>query len=290
MNLSQESIGIIGVGFMGGSLVRALLALPVPPAVIGLESRPEYQEILQTWPGLTLATNLDDLARNSSIIVLATGIGAMPAVMDQLAPHLSAGQVVTDLGSIKGAVLSAAKQSLPSEIAFVPAHPIAGDTACGPAHARKGLFKDHWCIICPSKDEGANTRVRNLWESVGMKVAEMTAEQHDATLALTSHLPHVLSFAAMLAARDREQELGTEMTPYSAGSFRDLVRVAGSNPEIWPDILIGNKDALLDTLRALQVRIDEQVGFLEAGDDQGYAAFIRESERQYSRWKASTKP
>ena len=163
---------------------------------------------------------------------------------------MTSGAIITDVGSVKKSVLNSVLPLLPPDIHFVPAHPIAGTEKSGPESGYETLFQGHWCILTPTKNTNkeAILKVSKLWESAGMEVAEMDAQYHDLVLAITSHIPHLVAYSIVGTVSELEDHLKTEVMKYSAGGFRDFTRIAGSDPIMWRDIFIDNKEAVLEML------------------------------------------
>jgi prephenate dehydrogenase len=188
--------------------------------------------------------------RDADLVLLATPVGQMADLMARIAPHLGAHTLITDGGSTKGDVVAAARDNMGGRVAqFVPAHPIAGAEKSGAAAAQADLYQGKKVVLTPLSENSAESvaRVRRAWELCGAVVSELTPEQHDAVFAAVSHLPHLLSYALVhdLARRENRELL----LSFAAGGFRDFTRIAASNPEMWRDICLANRDALLDELR-----------------------------------------
>jgi len=240
-----DCLGVVGVGLIGGSFALSLKAAGGVGRVLGF-SRTEATLRAALALGVIdeAATDLSALAR-CDVVLLATPVGQLPAVMEALARHLAPGAVVTDGGSTKRDVIACARAALGAALPrFVPAHPIAGAETSGPAAARAGLFAARPVVLTPvaETDAGALARVRALWQTTGARVLSMDAEAHDRALAATSHLPHVLAFAMMNAVAAREH--ADAMLELTGGGFRDFTRIAASSPEMWRDICLSNRDLL----------------------------------------------
>jgi cyclohexadieny/prephenate dehydrogenase len=187
----------------------------------------------------------------ADLVVLGTPVGAMEAVGAAIAPHLAPGAIVTDVGSVKMAVIRDVEPSLPEGVHFVPGHPIAGTEFSGPAAGFAELFAGRWCILTPQAhtDATATARVRALWEGVGSTVEEMDPHHHDRVLAVTSHLPHLIAYTIVGTANDMEGVMEQEVIKFSASGFRDFTRIAASDPIMWRDIFLNNKEAVLELLQ-----------------------------------------
>ena len=256
-----ERMCIIGVGLIGGSLARALREAGVCREVVGSGRNPVH---LQQAVDLGVIDRFDtDPARavaGADMVLVAVPLGAMESVFESIRDHLAENAVLTDVGSAKGSVIEAAQRAfgaLPGN--FVPGHPIAGTEQSGVGASFAGLYRDRRVILTPADttDPVATARVRAMWEAAGAYVTEMTAVHHDAVLAATSHLPHVLAYTLVDSlARLGDQD---EIFEYAAGGFRDFTRIASSDPVMWRDICLANGDAIelliehfIEDLRALK--------------------------------------
>jgi prephenate dehydrogenase len=256
-----ERLCIIGVGLIGGSLARALREAGVCREVVGSGRNPVH---LQQAVDLGVIDRFDtDPARavaGADMVLVAVPLGAMESVFESIRDHLAENAVLTDAGSAKGSVIEAAQRAfgvLPGN--FVPGHPIAGTEQSGVGASFAGLYRDRRVILTPANttDPVATARVRAMWEAAGAYVTEMTAVHHDAVLAATSHLPHVLAYTLVDSlARLGDQD---EIFEYAAGGFRDFTRIASSDPVMWRDICLANGDAIelliehfIEDLRALK--------------------------------------
>ena len=259
---------LVGVGLMGGSLAAALKQRHAVGEVVGLAREPgELARALELGLVDREETDPATALAGADAVVVATPVGAAEAVFRRIAPHLPAGVLVTDVGSTKGSVLAAARSAfgeLPPSL--VPAHPIAGTEASGPAAADPALFQGRRVILTPApeSDSGAVAAARMLWEAVGAEVVEMAAEHHDEVLAATSHLPHLLAYALVdsLARRDDNDEI----FDFAAGGFRDFTRIASSDPVMWHDICRANRDALLPALAGFRAELQRLETAVAEGD------------------------
>ncbi len=177
-------------------------------------------------------------------------VGAFAAVAEAIAPALKPGAIVTDVGSVKRSVISQMQPLLPKDVHFVPAHPVAGTEQSGPEAGFAELFDNRWCILTPpaGTDRQAVARVQAFWEALGMHVEIMDAEHHDLVLAITSHIPHLIAYNIVATASDIGEVTRTEVMKYAAGGFRDFTRIAASDPTMWRDVFLHNKDAVLEML------------------------------------------
>ena len=245
-----KKIVVFGVGLIGGSFALALRKAEAVGEVVGFgRSTATLEQAKQL--GIIDRIGSDETAevRDADIVLLATPVGQMADIMARIAPHLGSHTLVTDGGSTKGDVVAAVRANMGDKIAqFIPAHPIAGAEKSGAAAAMPDLYVGKKVVLTPLPENTQDSvaRVRNAWELCGAVVSELTAEQHDAVFAAVSHLPHLLSFALVhdLAQRDNRDLL----LSFAASGFRDFTRIAASSPEMWRDICLANRDALLDEL------------------------------------------
>jgi prephenate dehydrogenase len=263
-----ERLCIVGVGLIGGSLAKDLRRLGLVGEVVGCSRKRENLErarelgIVDTYdvdPAMAVA--------GADMVVLAVPLGAMADVLGAMAPGLGDGAVLTDVGSAKASVLDAARSAfgaMPGN--FVPAHPIAGTEHSGVEAALDGLFEGRRVILTPVAETlpGAVTRVREMWQAVGAEVLEMDPAHHDEVLAATSHLPHMLAYTLVDMLGSMEERV--EMFRYAAGGFRDFTRIASSDPQMWHDICIANRNALVNALEHFQGDLGAALDAIRDGD------------------------
>lgn len=263
-----DKLVIIGVGLIGGSFALALREAGVVREVVGVgRSAGNLEEALRLGVIDRIATDAATAVLDADLVVLAVPVGQMAAVMASIAPHLPARTIVTDAGSTKCDVAALARQYLPGHLArFVPAHPIAGAEKSGAAAASAELYRRRNVVVTPlpETDPAAVRTVSALWQSCGATVREMTPQTHDEVFAAVSHLPHLLAFALVedIASRSNSEELFS----YAASGFRDFTRIAGSSPEMWRDICLANRTALLKELEVYQAQLDRLRAMLEQAD------------------------
>ncbi len=243
-------LAIIGVGLIGGSLALSLKAKGAVNEVIGYSrSDDARQEALALGIIDKAAESIVEAVADADVIFVAVPMGAMASVFSDMSEHVRADAIITDGGSAKAQVVSAARAALGDKLKqFVPGHPIAGTEKSGPAAAFATLYENHRIVLTPvsETDPAATAKIKMMWQLTGAEVFEMDVEHHDTVLAATSHLPHVLAFnlVGMLAQRDDCDEV----LRYAAGGFRDFSRIASSDAVMWRDICLGNKQAILDLL------------------------------------------
>ena len=244
---------VIGPGLIGASMARALRKAGVAKSIIGFDRDPAIAARAKEIGVVDdVAPDLAAAAKDADLIVIATPVGAIAELCAGINNHASTGALIIDVGSVKGAVAEAAS-TLRDDIQFVPCHPVAGTEQSGPDAGFAELFDDRWCIITPldRQDDAYKSAVekaKTLWERIGAHVEFMDAAHHDLALAVTSHLPHLIAFTLVGAADDVESVAQAEVVKYSAGGFRDFTRIAASDPVMWRDVFLKNKDAVLEVL------------------------------------------
>src|SRR5688572_9393202 len=188
--------------------------------------------------------------KNADLVILCTPLGAYGKVVEEIGPHLKPGSTLTDVGSVKGAVVRDVGPLMPAGVHFIPGHPVAGTEHSGPESGFAELFTNRWCILTPLPDSDAQAvaRLEKFWRACGSNVERMSPEHHDVVLAITSHLPHLIAYNIVATAADIEEVTNSEVIKFSAGGFRDFTRIAASDPIMWRDVFLNNKDAVLETL------------------------------------------
>ncbi len=243
-------VSIIGLGLIGSSIARAVR---VHMPTVRLTGHDADAGVRGTVERLQLCDDIADTAgaavTDADLVILCVPVGAVGSVAREIADELPAEAVVSDVGSSKAGVAAALREALPGR-AIVPAHPVAGTENSGPEAGFATIFHGRWCILTPVEESGAATpRVRAFWEMLGAEVEEMTPEHHDLVLAVTSHLPHLIAYTIVGTASDLEEVTRSEVIKYSAGGFRDFTRIAASDPTMWRDVFLANKDAVLEMLQ-----------------------------------------
>jgi prephenate dehydrogenase len=283
---SFKKVVVFGTGLIGGSFALALRKAGAVSEVVGFGRSAATLEQAQRL-GIIDRIGADEAAevRDADLVLLATPVGQMADIMARIAPHLGSHTLVTDGGSTKGDVVAAARANLGGGISqFVPAHPIAGAEKSGAAAALAELYQGKKVVLTPLPENSKESvaRVRRAWELCGAVVSELTAEQHDAVFAAVSHLPHLLSFALVhdLAQRgDRDLLLS-----FAASGFRDFTRIAASSPEMWRDICLANRDALLCELEKYTAELNLLSQALELRDADTLEAVFSEARKVRSNW------
>jgi len=249
--INFERIAIIGIGLIGSSVARAIVRADSSVTLVMADTN---EAVLAEARSLNLANEYTaspaEAVGDADLIILAVPVGAMAAVGGEIAPFLKAGAIVTDVGSVKASVLKALQPLLPDTVHLIPGHPVSGTEESGPGAGFASLFDDRWCILTPPQgcDEAALERLSSFWEALGSRVEVMTGEHHDRVLAITSHVPHLIAYNIVGTASDLEEVTRSEVIKYSAGGFRDFTRIAASDPTMWRDVFLNNKDAVLEML------------------------------------------
>ena len=276
-----KRVAVIGPGLIGASLALALREAKAAGEVIGFDQDKDVAARAETIGVIDKAA--PDFAAGvaeADLIILATPVGAIKPLCALLDAHAPKGALVIDVGSIKGAVAEAAA-GLREDILFVPCHPVSGTEQSGPEAGFASLFQDRWCIITPLAREDAPykaavEKAAALWSAAGANVEVMDAAHHDLALAVTSHLPHLIAFTLVGAADDIEAVNQGEIVKYSAGGFRDFTRIAASDPVMWRDVFLGNKEAVLEALGRFSEELTMLQRAIRWGDgDTLYKTFAR---------------
>ncbi len=297
-----ERVALIGLGLIASSMFWAIKRSGLAGEVTGFARSVETRETARRI-GLCdrVCDTVVEAVQDADLVVLCVPVGVMGQVAAEIAPHLKAGATVSDVGSVKASVIEAVQPHLPEDVHFVPAHPIAGTEHSGPESGFAELYDNRWCLLVPVEgtDPAATERLRSLWEGMGANVDEMEADHHDLVLAVTSHAPHLIAYTMVGVADDLRRVTDSEVIKYSAAGFRDFTRIAASDPTMWRDVFLTNKEATLEILgrfteelfalqRAIRTGDGEHLhdyftrtrairrGIIEAGQDTAAPNFGRE--------------
>jgi cyclohexadieny/prephenate dehydrogenase len=246
-------VAILGLGLIGASIARGLRQKGLARVIAGYDAddaaRGEAERL-----GLVdkMASSAAAAVAGAELVILSVPVRAMGSLAGEISGALAAGQIVTDVGSVKGSVLAQVAPHMPDGVHFIPGHPVAGTEQSGPGAGFAELFEDRWVILTPPQgaDEDAVLRLTAFWQGLGSQVTSMDAEHHDMVLSITSHIPHLIAYNLVATAHDLEQVTEREVIKFSAGGFRDFTRIASSDPTMWRDVFLANRDAVLDTLGA----------------------------------------
>ncbi|TRZ94380.1 MAG: prephenate dehydrogenase/arogenate dehydrogenase family protein [Rhodocyclaceae bacterium] len=281
-----DKIVVCGVGLIGGSFALAQKSMLATRRVVGMgRTRAPLEQALQLGVIDRIATDWGDALDGADLVLLGMPVGQMPAVMAALAPHLGPRTLVTDGGSTKSDVVTAARATMGKKIAqFIPGHPIAGAEKSGVGAATADLYRGKRVVLTPLAENTPESvaRVRSAWESCGANVSLLASEEHDRVFAAVSHLPHLLAFALVhdLASRENADQLFS----FAAGGFRDFTRIASSHPEMWRDICVANRQALLPELDAYMVELMRTRVLLAGGDAVGLEAMFDTARTRRDAW------
>jgi cyclohexadieny/prephenate dehydrogenase len=247
-----DRLALIGIGLIGSSIARGVREWGLAKEVVVQSRRAETvatAERLQLGDRYT--TSAAEAVEGADLVIVSIPVGACEAVAREIAPALKAGAIVSDAGSVKAAVIRQMRPHLPRGVHFVPAHPVAGTEYSGPEAGFAALFQNRFCILTPpaGTDEEAVARVRMFWEGLGSRVEVMaSAEHHDMVLAITSHVPHLIAYNIVGTAAHLEAVTESEVMKFAAGGFRDFTRIAASDPTMWRDVFLNNREAVLEML------------------------------------------
>ena len=251
MTQLYDRVALIGLGLIASSMAHAIKRAGLAGEVVGYARSQETRDIARKI-GLCdhIYETVTEAVQGSDLVVLCVPVGAMESVAIEIAPVLKKGAVVSDVGSVKRAVIEAVAHHLPEGVHFVPAHPLAGTEHSGPTSGFAELFEERWCILVPDlcDDEAVIERLEDLWRGMGSHVDRMDADHHDLVLAVTSHTPHLIAYTMVGVADDLRRVTDSEVIKYSAAGFRDFTRIAASDPTMWRDVFLNNKEATLEIL------------------------------------------
>ena len=247
-----DRVALIGIGLIGSSLARVIRAQDLA-GHIAVAARTQSSLDAAVELGLADSVSLDAAvaAEGADLVVVCSPIGTYDAIGAAISGALKAGAIVTDVGSVKQAAVRDLGPHIPDGVHFVPAHPVAGTEHSGPRSGFAELFDGRWCILTPppGTDEAAIEAVAELWRRAGSSIEMMDAGHHDQVMAMTSHLPHLIAYTIVGTASDLEDSLMNEVIKFSAGGFRDFTRIAGSDPVMWRDVFLNNREAVLEMLQ-----------------------------------------
>lgn len=287
-SIQFENVLIIGVGLIGGSLGLALKKNQLVNKVMGVGRSQSNLEDAIRIGAIDEAVSLEVGVPQADLIVICVPVAQTEKILREIHPHLKPSALITDVGSTKMDVIEAAKNALLDDVVqFVPAHPIAGSAQHGAIAAKAGLFENRQVIICPLQENGAARveQMTRLWKSVGANLFTMSAIQHDAVFAAVSHLPHVLSYALMLQVANAE-DAPTKFRHAGAG-FRDFTRIAASSPEMWRDICMANREAILKELDSYMAVVSHLQTLIKDKDAQSLEKLFAKASDSRNKWELS---
>jgi cyclohexadieny/prephenate dehydrogenase len=277
-----RKVALLGVGLIGSSLAHAMRRADLAGHIAGYAKRPETRQRAQAAGFAdSLHGELAPAVRGADLVVLCTPVGTFAEIAAEMGPHLEAGAIVTDVGSVKTAVIRDVGPHVPSGVHFIPGHPIAGTEQSGPEAGFAELFDGRWCILTPppGTDAAALETLKQFWRRCGSEVEVMDAKHHDLVLAITSHVPHLIAYNIVGTAADLETVTESEVIKYSAGGFRDFTRIAASDPTMWRDVFLNNREAVLEMLGRFNEDLSALARAIRWGDgDALYNLFKRTRE------------
>jgi cyclohexadieny/prephenate dehydrogenase len=256
-----ERLALVGLGLIGSSIARAARHLKLARTIAATDID---EAVLQRIRELGLADvatrDVADAVAGADLVILCVPVGTYGAIAEAMRHVLAPGTIVSDVGSVKTSVVAQVAPHLPEGVHFVPAHPVAGTEYSGPDAGFATLFLNRWCILTPPEDADSEAveRVQALWSAMGSDVEIMTPQHHDLVLAITSHVPHLIAYNIVGTAADLETVTQSEVIKFSAGGFRDFTRIAASDPTMWRDVFLHNREAVLEML----ARLNEDIAYL----------------------------
>jgi cyclohexadieny/prephenate dehydrogenase len=262
MSQMFERIALIGIGLIGSSIAHAARRGKLAGSIVGSARSAETRKVAKDIGVVDEAFDTAaEAVKGADLVIICTPVGAYGQVAREIKPALRPGAIVTDVGSVKMAVVRDVAPHIPAGVHFIPGHPIAGTEESGPRSGFAELFDDRWHILTPLKDSDATMvdKLEAFWKALGSKVDRMDPAHHDMVLAITSHLPHLIAYTTVATASDLEEVTDSEVIKYSASGFRDFTRIAASDPTMWRDIFLSNKEAVLEMLG----RFSEELSVLQ---------------------------
>jgi len=279
MSVIYDRVALIGLGLIASSMAHAIRRAGAAREIAGY-ARTEATRATAREIGLCdrVCDSAAEACAGADLVVLCVPVGAMGDVAAEIAPALRPGATVSDVGSVKSAVIAAVAPHLPEGVHFVPAHPLAGTEQSGPRAGFAGLFDNRWCLIVPQEgsDRAAVARLESFWQALGSHTDEMEAAHHDLVLAVTSHAPHLIAYTMVGVADDLRRVTDSEIIKYSAAGFRDFTRIAASDPIMWRDVFLNNREATLEILGRFTEELFALQRAIRTGDgDMLHAYFSR---------------
>jgi cyclohexadieny/prephenate dehydrogenase len=267
-----DRLSIIGLGLIGSSIARVAHQRKLARAILAYDSSPDVRRrVAELGFADKIAETAEAAVRDADLVILCVPVGAIGEVARAIAPHLRSGAILSDVGSVKESVIADAAPALPKGVHFVPAHPVAGTEQSGPDAGFASLFRHRWCILTPpaGTDPKAVEKLAAFWTAAGASVEIMTPAHHDLVLAITSHVPHLIAYNIVGTAEHLEQVTQSEVIKYSAGGFRDFTRIAASDPTMWRDVFLNNKEAVLEMLGRFTEDLAALQRMIRYGDGKG---------------------
>ena len=274
-----ERLAIIGCGLIGSSLARIARRQNLAGVIVATDISETARAAIDSL-GLAdrVAASAGEAVVDADLVIVCAPVGAAAAIAAEIGPNLRPGAIVSDVGSVKAAVVTAMAAHLPDHAQFIPAHPVAGTEQSGPQAGFATLFAGRWCILTPPPDvdPAALEKLATFWTEAGSRVEIMEPQHHDLVLAITSHVPHLIAYNIVGTADDLQQVTQSEVIKFSAGGFRDFTRIAASDPTMWRDVFLNNKDAVLEILGRFTEDLTALQRMIRWGDGEGlYKLFDR---------------
>jgi cyclohexadieny/prephenate dehydrogenase len=274
-----DKLAIIGVGLIGSSIARAARAQGVVRSIVAsAHSAKTRKRVVELGLADKVTETNAEAVEGADLVIVCVPVGVCGHVAEEIGPHLKPGAIVSDVGSVKGSIVRDMGPHLPNTVHFVPAHPVAGTEHSGPDAGFAELFEGRWCILTPpaGTDPQAVERLAAFWSRLGANVETMTPDHHDLVLAITSHLPHLIAYTIVGTADELESVTRSEVLKFSAGGFRDFTRIAASDPIMWRDIFLANKEGVLEMLGRFNEDISALTKAIRRGDGEAlYEQFTR---------------
>jgi len=264
-----DRLALIGVGLIGGSIARAAREYgAVREIVATARSEATRKRVVELGIADRVVATNAEAAKDADLVIVCIPVGASGPVAQEIAASLKPGAIVSDVGSVKSAVLKDMAPHIPKGVHLIPAHPVAGTESSGPDSGFAELFVNRWCILTPPEgaDSAAVEKLSAFWSALGANVEVMTAEHHDMVLAITSHLPHLIAYTIVGTAEEFSTVSRSEVLKFSAGGFRDFTRIAASDPTMWRDVFLHNKDAVLEMLAQFSEDLAKLTRAMRRGD------------------------
>lgn len=268
MSQIYDRVALLGLGLIASSMYWAIQREGLAGEVTGF-ARSEQTRTTAREIGLCdrICDTVEEAVKDADLVVLCVPVGAMGSLAQQIGPVLKPGATVSDVGSVKCAVIDSVAPHLPDGVHFVPAHPMAGTEQSGPTSGFAGLFENRWCLIVPQNaHEKATQRLEALWHAMGARTERMEPDHHDQVCAVVSHIPHLIAYTMVGVADDLSRVSDREVVKFSAAGFRDFTRIAASDPTMWRDVFLSNKDATLDILGRFTEELFALQSAIRAGD------------------------
>jgi cyclohexadieny/prephenate dehydrogenase len=279
MAVIYDKVALIGLGLIASSMCHAIRRAGLARQIVGYARSAETRATAREIALCDLVTDTAvEAVADADLVVLCVPVGAMEDVASAIGPHLKPGATLSDVGSVKRAVIDAVAPFVPEGVHFIPAHPLAGTEHSGPRSGFAELFDNRFCILAPvaGTDPAAVARLADLWRGMGSNVDEMDADHHDLVLAVTSHTPHLIAYTMVGVADELRRVTDSEVIKYSAAGFRDFTRIAASDPTMWRDVFLHNKEATLDILGRFTEELFALQRAIRLGDgDHLHAYFTR---------------